>query len=158
MAAPTPDPSQNTDRFRITCKDCNKKNLLPEIMEKIQLNFSGKIKLKVSGHFLLWFCLMSPLAAQPSLGHSHASHLKSGNAEISGMVNGEVIKIDSIKKTIMIRHEAIKSLRMPAMTMVFKVKSPQMLQGLMKGERIQFMAIQENDQIVVTKIQRDICE
>ena len=101
---------------------------------------------------------MPPLAAQPSLGHSHASHLKSGDADTSGLVNGEVIKIDSIKKTIMIRHEAIKSLRMPAMTMVFTVKSPQMLQGLMKGERIQFMAIQENDQIVVTKIQRDICE
>lgn len=102
--------------------------------------------------------MATPLVAQPALGNAHAHHLPPGGNAVSGMVNGEVIRVDWAKKSVMVRHEPIKSLRMPAMTMVFGVKSPQMLQGLMKGERIQFTAAQVGEQLVITKIQRDICE
>jgi Cu/Ag efflux protein CusF len=47
---------------------------------------------------------------------------------------------------------------MPRMTMVYTVKTPKLLKDLMIGERIQFLAVEENGKSVVTKIQRDICE
>jgi Cu(I)/Ag(I) efflux system protein CusF len=88
---------------------------------------------------------------------NHADHLKSGSYDATKLVGGEVRKIDLAQEKISIRHDEIRGF-MPRMTMVYAVKSPKILKDLMVGERIQFLAVEENGKSVVTKIQRDICE
>lgn len=51
---------------------------------------------------------------------------------------GVVEAIDPAKGTVTIRHEAIASIRWPAMTMTFKAESPRLLQGIAVGERVNF--------------------
>ena len=94
---------------------------------------------------------------QPSARSSHADHIKSGTYDATKLVGGEVRKIDLAQEKITIRHDEIRGF-MPRMTMVYTVKTPKLLKDLMIGERIQFLAVEENGKSVVTKIQRDICE
>ena len=92
-----------------------------------------------------------------SIGQKHINHIKSGSYDATKLVGGEVRKIDLAQEKISIRHDEIRGF-MPRMTMVYAVKSPKILKDLMVGERIQFLAVEENGKSVVTKIQRDICE
>jgi Cu(I)/Ag(I) efflux system periplasmic protein CusF len=71
----------------------------------------------------------------------------------SEMADGEVRKVDKETKKITLRHGVIKSLDMPAMTMVFGVKDAAMLDYLKAGDKIKFKAEQAGSAITVTEIQ-----
>jgi len=64
--------------------------------------------------------------------------------------DGEVRRIDKAQAKITLKHGEIKSLDMPPMTMVFRVKDPKWLDGLAVGDKVKFSAAQENGQYVVT--------
>ena len=53
---------------------------------------------------------------------------------------GEIRRIDSDNKKITIRHQEIKSLDMPEMSMVFQVENATLLQGFNVNDRIEFVA------------------
>lgn len=53
---------------------------------------------------------------------------------------GEVRKVDKDAKKITIRHGPLTNLDMPAMTMVFQVKDPAMLDRVKAGDKIRFSA------------------
>ena len=53
---------------------------------------------------------------------------------------GEIRRIDSDNKKITIRHQEIKSLDMPEMSMVFQVENTTLLQGFNVNDRIEFVA------------------
>jgi Cu/Ag efflux protein CusF len=53
---------------------------------------------------------------------------------------GEVRRIDLPNQKITIRHQEIKSLDMPEMSMVFQVESPAILDGLSVNDKIEFIA------------------
>lgn len=59
------------------------------------------------------------------------------------MARGEVRRITSTSSTVTLRHEPIKSHDMPAMTMDFKVKDPELLKGLQKGDAVEFLLDQD---------------
>ena len=61
-------------------------------------------------------------------------------AQSSGMVAGEIRKVDREAKKITIRHEAMPPLDMPAMTMVFQVKDPALLEQVKAGDKVRFEA------------------
>lgn len=69
------------------------------------------------------------------------------------MSDGEVRKIDKETKKITLRHGVIKSMDMPAMTMVFSVKDAAMLDNLKVGDKIKFKAEQAGSAFTVTEIQ-----
>lgn len=46
--------------------------------------------------------------------------------------------IDTIKNTITIKHQAIKSIHWPAMTMTFKADPPSLLRSVKVGEKVNF--------------------
>jgi Cu(I)/Ag(I) efflux system periplasmic protein CusF len=50
----------------------------------------------------------------------------------------EVRRIDTENGKITLKHAEIKSIDMPAMTMVFTAKDKAMLQGLAVGDKVQF--------------------
>lgn len=65
---------------------------------------------------------------------------------------GTVTRIDRAQQRIELRHEAIKSLDMPAMRMWYRVKDPALLEGLKEGSTVHFDAEKVNGQFVVTRL------
>ena len=69
------------------------------------------------------------------------------------MTDGEIRKIDKDNKKITMKHSEIKSLDMPAMTMVFKVKDSSMLDKLSAGDKVKFKAVQADGGLVITELE-----
>jgi Cu/Ag efflux protein CusF len=69
-----------------------------------------------------------------------------------GMVKGEVIKVDKPAGKVTLKHGPIKSLDMDAMTMVFRVADPAMLDTVKAGDKIEFEAGRVNGAITITKL------
>jgi len=69
------------------------------------------------------------------------------------MTEAEVRKIDLEAGKITLKHAEIKSLDMPAMTMVFVVKDKVMLDELKAGDKVRFKAINDAGKFTVTEIQ-----
>ena len=76
--------------------------------------------------------------------------LAQGGADL---VDGEVRKVDRDAEKITLNHGEIKSLDMPAMTMVFTVKDKAMLDKLKAGDKIKFKAINDAGKFTVTEMQ-----
>lgn len=71
----------------------------------------------------------------------------------SPMTDGEVRKVDREAKKITLRHAEIKNLDMPAMTMVFQVKDPAMLDKVKAGDKVRFTAEKAGGAFVLTNIE-----
>ncbi|WP_018234718.1 copper-binding protein [Ensifer sp. BR816] len=63
-----------------------------------------------------------------------------------------VKKIDAKAKKVTLIHEELKSLDMPAMTMVFRVQDDAMLEKLKEGASIEFVAERVNGKLTVTQV------
>ncbi len=70
------------------------------------------------------------------------------------MVSGKIEKIDTAQGKITIDHGPIPNLNMDAMTMVFRVQDPALLQGVKAGDKVLFTADRVNGQISVTSIKK----
>ncbi len=69
-----------------------------------------------------------------------------------GMVKAEVVKVDKPAGKVTLKHGSIKSLDMDAMTMVFRVADPAMLDRMKAGDRIEFEADRVNGAITITRL------
>ncbi len=67
----------------------------------------------------------------------------------------EVKAVDTEEAKITLKHEAIADLDMPAMTMVFRATDPAKLVGLAEGDAIEFVAGNENGQMVVKDLKKN---
>ena len=67
--------------------------------------------------------------------------------------DGDVKKIDRKAQTITLQHGLIKNLDMPAMTMVFKVKTPALLERVKVGDKVKFSAEMPNGALTVTALE-----
>ncbi|WP_163880524.1 copper-binding protein [Rhizobium laguerreae] len=65
---------------------------------------------------------------------------------------GVVSKVDAKANKVTIKHEDLKSLDMPAMTMVFRVEDPALLERLKEGSKIEFVAERVNGKLTVTEV------
>ena len=70
------------------------------------------------------------------------------------MTEGEVRKIDRDSRKITLKHAEITNLDMPAMTMVFQVRDPALLERVKQGDKVRFHAEKMNDAMVVTAIEQ----
>jgi Cu(I)/Ag(I) efflux system protein CusF len=68
------------------------------------------------------------------------------------MVKAQVMKVDKPAGKVTLKHGPIKSLDMDAMTMVFRVADPAMLDRLTVGQQIEFEAERVNGAITITRI------
>lgn len=71
----------------------------------------------------------------------------------TAMSDAEVRKVDKENQKITLKHGEIKNLDMPAMTMVFALKHPAMLENVKAGDKVQFRAADENGKLTVTEMQ-----
>ena len=67
-------------------------------------------------------------------------------------VDAEVRKVDTAQGKITLKHGEIKKLDMPPMTMVFRVASPKLLDGLKAGDKIKVEIDKIDGQYVVTAL------
>ena len=67
-------------------------------------------------------------------------------------VSGTVTKVDEAQGKLTINHGPIKNLDMDAMTMVFRVADPAMLDAMKAGDRIEFEAGRVNGAITVIRL------
>lgn len=91
-------------------------------------------------------------AQTAALAQSPAAAAKPAQA-MSDMVDGEVRKVDKSARKITLRHAEIKKLDMPAMTMVFPVKDPSMLDKVKAGDKVKFRAEVAGGALTVTEIE-----
>jgi Cu(I)/Ag(I) efflux system protein CusF len=95
--------------------------------------------------------LALPLAGQGIAGN----HQSAGSTtEAAPMSSGEVRKIDLETKKITLRHGPIANLGMPAMTMVFQVSDPAMLEQVKAGDKIRFTADKNDGAYRITRIEK----
>lgn len=65
---------------------------------------------------------------------------------------GTVKKVDTKAKKVTLIHEELKALDMPAMTMVFRVEDPAILDKLKPGSDVEFVAERVNGKLMVTQL------
>ena len=70
------------------------------------------------------------------------------------MSEATVRKVDIEARKITLRHGEIQNLGMGAMTMVFGVTDPRLLQQVKADDRIRFRAIERDGRLLVTEIQK----
>ena len=88
-----------------------------------------------------------------TMSHGNMPGMKMDNTADAVMTDGEVRKIDKQNLKITLKHRDIKSLDMPAMTMVFKVKDAAMLDKVLVGNAVRFAAEKADGAFVVTAIE-----
>jgi Cu/Ag efflux protein CusF len=82
--------------------------------------------------------------------HEPATNVKTASAQLA---DGEVRKVDKDAKKLTIRHGPLPNLDMPAMTMVFQVKDPAMLDQVKAGDKIRFSAEKIGGTYTVTAVE-----
>jgi Cu(I)/Ag(I) efflux system protein CusF len=66
--------------------------------------------------------------------------------------SGVVTRVDAAKNKVTIKHEPIKSLQWPAMTMAFTVKDKAMLEKMPKGKKVDFEFQEQGRDYVITSV------
>lgn len=101
---------------------------------------------------LLGIALAVPVSAQKP-ADDHSAHHAGTQAQSAALSEGEVRKVDKGAKKITIKHGPLTNLDMPAMTMVFQVKDPKMLEQVKVGDKIKFTAEKIGGQYTVTTVE-----
>lgn len=70
------------------------------------------------------------------------------------MSHGEVTKIDKAGARVTLKHGEIKHLDMPPMIMVYRVRSPDLLDKVAVGDRVRFAAERVEGNYTVTAISK----
>lgn len=109
--------------------------------------------------FAIALAMTAAAAAASAQDHGHAGHGGHGahaghQAAALAVVAGEVKKIDKETGKITLRHEEIANLNMAAMTMVFRAKSPDMLDQVKVGDKVTFSADRVNGAITLVQLQK----
>lgn len=84
-----------------------------------------------------------------------ATNATAAKDQLDEMVDGEVLKIDNDMLKIVIKHQELRCLGMPAMTMVFNVPDRTFLEGVKEGEKIKFAAQVAPHGLSVTKLESE---
>jgi Cu(I)/Ag(I) efflux system periplasmic protein CusF len=92
--------------------------------------------------------LALPLSGVAQQASDHAAHHPA-----AALSDGEVRKVDKDANKITIKHGPLANLDMPAMTMVFQVKDPTMLNQVKAGDKVRFQAEKVGGAFTVTRIE-----
>jgi Cu/Ag efflux protein CusF len=99
------------------------------------------------------FAAVFTLPALADQGQQKKDAAAQGATQSSAVADGEVRKVDKEAKKITLRHGPLTSLDMPAMTMVFQVKDPAMLDQVKAGDKVKFQAEKVGGAFTITKLE-----
>jgi Cu(I)/Ag(I) efflux system protein CusF len=84
---------------------------------------------------------------------THGTNAAKSEAAAQPQSDGEIKKVDKEAGKITVKHGPLVNLDMPAMTMVFKVKEPAMLEQVKAGDKVKFTVEKINGAFVITALQ-----
>jgi Cu/Ag efflux protein CusF len=99
---------------------------------------------------LLAGVFLAPLAYAEDAHHKAGATIAQAGTALS---DGEIRKVDKDAKKITIKHGPLQNLDMPAMTMVFQVKDPALLDSVKAGDKVKFQAERIGGAFTVTLIE-----
>ena len=99
------------------------------------------------------FALGSGATAQAASGAAPAAPPNAAAAESAALTDAEVRKVDKENRKITLRHGEIRDLDMPAMTMVFQVRDPALLDAVKAGDKVRFRAERAQGSFWVTALE-----
>jgi Cu/Ag efflux protein CusF len=103
-------------------------------------------------HWILAAALACALVPQTGVAADPAA--KPAAKASAALSEGEVRKVDREEKKVTIKHGPIENLKMPPMTMVFRVKDAGLLEGLEPGTKVRFRAEEADGGYLVTRLQK----
>ena len=103
----------------------------------------------------------SGMGSMSGMGTTQSGAMAPGNMQSGGNMpgtvdataQGEIRKVNKSSKKLTIKHGPLPNLGMGAMTMVYKVKDPAMLDQVKAGDKINFIAENLNGVLTVTRIE-----
>jgi Cu(I)/Ag(I) efflux system periplasmic protein CusF len=106
--------------------------------------------------FAVLLLISAAMLAPLSHAQSSSSPSASAPAPAAGkeMAEAEVRRVDKESKKVSLKHGPIKSLDMPAMTMVFQVRDEKLFEKLVPGQKILFSAEQLQGAYVITAVEK----
>lgn len=95
------------------------------------------------------------LGAGPAVADDKHGHKAGGAGAMvdASMAEGEIRKVNKDAGKLTIKHGEIKSLDMPPMTMVFRVKDPAMLDQVKPGDKVRFAVESAGGAMTITKME-----
>ncbi len=87
-------------------------------------------------------------------GMNHEGHDMAAMQTEQTLIKGTITRLDAASGKVGIRHEAITNLKMPPMTMVFRVADTDLLKDLKVGDAVRFHAENPAGKLTVTAIQK----
>lgn len=97
----------------------------------------------------IWIPLLAALTIAAPLPAESADP---PGAQVKVMTDGVVRRVDVASAKLTLQHGPIANLDMPAMTMVFRVRPPELMTGLKVGDTVKFHAENINNVLTVTAI------
>ena len=106
---------------------------------------------------LMYAVLAGSLIALPALAdethHQGSKAIAASTQTAAALSDGEIRKVDKDAKKLTIRHGPLANLDMPAMTMVFQVEDPAVLDQVKPGDKVKFEAQKIGGAYTVTMIE-----
>ncbi|MEO8008472.1 MAG: copper-binding protein [Betaproteobacteria bacterium] len=103
---------------------------------------------------ILVLAIALPLGTRAADEHDSKHHAEANSPNNGApLAPGEVKKVDKEAGKVTIKHGPLENLGMPAMTMVFRVKDPAMLEQLKAGDKINFLAEKWNGALTVMRLE-----
>lgn len=96
---------------------------------------------------------LGPLVARAAEQQDHAAHHPPASQGTLDMTEGEVRRIDKSAAKITLKHDEIRHLEMPPMTMVFQVREASLLDKIQVGGKVRFRAEKVGGAYIVTAIE-----
>jgi Cu/Ag efflux protein CusF len=81
-----------------------------------------------------------------------AAIISAGPAVAQEFTRGTVKEVKADREQVTVIHEELKNLDMPAMTMVFNVADPAMLEDMTEGATIEFVADRVRGKLTITEV------
>ena len=94
-----------------------------------------------------------PAMADDKHRKKESARATAASAQDAEMADGEVRRVDKDAKKITIKHGPLEKLDMPAMTMVFQVQDPAMLDQVKVGDKVKFQAEKVGGAFTITKLE-----
>lgn len=104
----------------------------------------------------LGIALAAPVFAQDHsthAGHGAAASTSASANQAEVLTAGEITRVDARTGKLTIRHEEIKNLDMPPMTMVFGLKDSSQAASFKPGDKVLFHAEDDGGSLTITRIQ-----
>ena len=88
----------------------------------------------------LTLCAIAAIPATSALAQDHSHHgpATATTEHAIELASGEIVKVDKDAAKLTIKHGPLANLKMPGMTMAFKVKNSAMLDQVQAGDKVSF--------------------